>query len=97
MKQPDLMPAARVRLFIKPYCGWCRQAMAWLDRQGVVYETLDVTRDAKAWDEMVVLSGQTFAPVIEVGGKVLADFGAAELAPWWESTVAARRLDRSHR
>jgi len=64
--------------------------MAWLDRHGVVYETLDVTRDAKAWEAMVALSGQTFAPVIEVGGKVLADFGAAELAPWWQDIVTAR-------
>jgi hypothetical protein len=63
--------------------------MAWLDRRGVKYEKLDVTESAAAWEAMVALSGQTLAPVIEVGGKVLADFGEAELAPWWETTVAA--------
>ncbi len=78
------MTPQNVRLFIKPYCGWCRQAMAWLDRKGVVYETLDVVSDATAYSEMIRLSNQTLAPVIEVDGEVLADFGTDELAAWWQ-------------
>ncbi|HEX3628245.1 MAG TPA: glutaredoxin family protein [Verrucomicrobiae bacterium] len=73
-----------IRLFIKPYCGWCNQAMAWLDEQGISYETLDVIADDKANAEMVRLSGQTLAPVIDVDGKILADFGPEELATFWE-------------
>jgi glutaredoxin len=80
-----------VRLFIKPYCGWCRQAMDWLDAQGIRYEVLDVIRDAAAYDEMTRLSGQTLAPVIEVDGRVLADFGARELAQFWAQLGATRR------
>jgi hypothetical protein len=34
--------------------------------------------------EMVNLSGQTCAPVIDVDGKILADFGPEELAVFWE-------------
>ncbi|HEV2328630.1 MAG TPA: glutaredoxin family protein [Verrucomicrobiae bacterium] len=74
----------KVRLFIKPYCGWCDQAMTWLDEHGVSYETLDVIADAKANAEMVRLSGQTLAPVIDVDGKILADFGPDELATFWK-------------
>jgi hypothetical protein len=33
---------------------------------------------------MVNLSGQRFAPVIEVDGKILADFGTEELEKFWE-------------
>lgn len=72
-----------VRLFIKPYCGWCAQAMDWLDARKVRYEVLDVIRDGRAYEEMVRLSGQTLAPVIEVDGRVLGDFGARELAAFW--------------
>jgi glutaredoxin len=72
-----------VRLFIKPYCGWCHEAKDWLDEHGVVYETLDVISDPAARKEMFQLSGQTLAPVIEVDGEVLADFGADELAEFW--------------
>ena len=79
-KQPE-----RVRIFIKPFCGWCQEAVAWLDRQGVSYEQLDVTSDRDAYREMVDLTGQTKAPCIEVDGEVLADFGVDELEEFWRS------------
>ena len=74
----------KVRLFIKPWCGWCDQAAHWLRQRAIPYETLDVSVDKKAHDEMVRLSGQTLAPVIDVDGKILADFGPEELARFWE-------------
>jgi len=69
----------KIRLFIKPYCGWCHQAIHWLDEHDVQYETLDVVADGAAYEEMVRLSGQDLAPVLEVNGRVLADFGPEEL------------------
>ena len=57
--------------------------------RGIQYETLDVIANAKAMDEMVNLSGQTFAPVIEVDGKILADFGPEELSAFWEKISAS--------
>ncbi|HEY2953377.1 MAG TPA: glutaredoxin domain-containing protein [Verrucomicrobiae bacterium] len=78
------MKAERVRLFIKPYCGWCHRAARWLDEHGVQYETLDVIADATAREEMVKLSGQTMAPVIDVDGKILADFGPDQLEAFWQ-------------
>jgi len=74
----------KIRLFIKPHCGWCHQAMRWLDDRGVEYDKLDVLADDAAYAEMVRLSGQELAPVIEVDGKVLADFGPEELAEFWK-------------
>jgi glutaredoxin 3 len=72
-----------IRLFIKPYCGWCTQAVRWLDDHDVEYEAIDVIADDAAFDEMVRLSGQELAPVIDVNGKILADFGPAELERFW--------------
>ncbi len=77
------MKPKRVRLFIKPYCGWCHKAVRWLDERGVAYETIDVTGDEAAFDEMIRLSGQDLAPVIDVDGDVLADFGPEQLAEFW--------------
>jgi len=78
------MKVERVRLFIKPYCGWCHEAMDWLDARGVPYEKLDVISDAKARKEMLELSGQTLAPVIDVDGEILADFGTDQLEAFWK-------------
>jgi glutaredoxin len=83
------MKPHRVRLYVKPYCGWCHQAIAWLDRRGVAYEKLDVTADRAAWAEMERLSGQTLAPVIQVDGRVLADFGVPELETFWQQLSLA--------
>ncbi len=74
----------KVRLFIKPFCGWCAHAMDWLDNQGIKYDVFDVISDEKAYEEMYRLSGQTQAPVIDVDGRILADFGARELAAFWK-------------
>ena len=73
----------KIRLFIKPYCGWCHKASRWLDDQDVEYETIDVFANDDAFDEMVRLSGQELAPVIDVNGEVLADFGPEELERFW--------------
>ena len=75
----------QTRLFIKPYCGWCHKAMRWLDEHGVHYEKIDVIADEAAYDEMIRLSGQDLAPVLEVDGQVLADFGPDQLAEFWKT------------
>ena len=83
-----LVKPKRIRLFIKPYCGWCHKAEHWLNKQGVEYEKLDVIADLAAHDEMIRLSGQDLAPVLDVDGKILADFGPEQLAAFW------RRLEK---
>jgi glutaredoxin len=83
----------KIRLFIKPYCSWCHRAEDWLKRHGIKYETLDVIADGDAFDEMEEISGQTLAPVIDVDGEVLADFGPDELERFWKKISSADGAD----
>ena len=78
------MKPEKVRLFIKPYCGWCHEAQEWLEARNIPHETLDVTSDSAARKEMFELSGQSLAPVIDVDGEVLADFDTGQLERFWE-------------
>jgi glutaredoxin 3 len=78
------MKPDKIRLFVKPYCGWCHDAKDWLDERGIRYEELDVISDVTARREMHELSGQTLAPVIEVDGEILADFDTDQLAKFWK-------------
>lgn len=78
------MKPNKVRLFIKPYCGWCHEAKDWLDERGIQYEELDVTTDRVARSEMIQLSNQTLAPVIDVDGEILADFDTDQLEVFWK-------------
>jgi glutaredoxin len=73
----------KVRLFVKPFCGWCHKAIHWLDERGVDYEQIDVIADEAAYDEMIRISDQDLAPVIDVDGEILADFGPDQLAAFW--------------
>jgi glutaredoxin 3 len=75
----------RIRLFVKPYCGWCHKAERWLDDRGINYKRIDVISDETAYDEMIRLSGQDLAPVLDVDGKILADFGPDQLARFWKT------------
>jgi len=66
-------------LYVKRGCPWCVEATDWLDRHGFQYEEVNVNADAGAFAEMRRISGQSRAPTMAIGGKVLADFGAEEL------------------
>lgn len=77
------MKPQKVRLFVKPGCPWCDEAKEGLRLRGVSYQTLDVSADPAAMQEMKRLTGQTRAPAIDVDGHILADFGAHELDVWW--------------
>ena len=57
--------------------------MYWLDSHGVDYEKIDVMADEAAYDEMIRLSGQDLAPVLDVEGEILADFGPDQLPEFW--------------
>ena len=83
------MKAKSVRLFVKPWCIWCREAVDWLNARGVAYQTLDVTAEPAARKEMRDLSGQTLAPVIDVDGRILADFDTDQLEEFWKQIEAA--------
>lgn len=64
--------------------------MRWLDDRGVDYEKIDVIGDEAAFDEMIRISRQDLAPVIDVDGEILADFGPDQLADFWD------RLGKKH-
>ncbi len=68
-----------VRIFIKPWCGWCQEALEWLNANNFEFETLDVTSDPVAAREMRELSGQTLTPTIDIDGQILPDFSVTEL------------------
>ncbi len=57
--------------------------MDWLDARDVDYEEIDVIANADSFEEMIRISGQELAPVIDVDGEILADFGPEQLAEFW--------------
>ena len=66
-------------LYIKAGCPWCIAAEEELQRLGVKHEVREVRSNSAYFEEMKKLSGQTKAPVLQMDGRVLADFGPEQL------------------
>ena len=77
-------PSAPI-LYVKTGCPWCTEVVEFLGEHGIEYREKNVTVAAGARDEMVAKSKQSKAPVLDWHGKILADFGVAELVPFLQT------------
>ena len=69
-----------MKVYIKPWCPWCIDALAWLRARGIAHEPIDVVSDASAYSYMRKISGQSLTPTVELSdGSVLPDFDTRQL------------------
>jgi glutaredoxin len=66
-------------LYVKQGCPWCEEAEEKLHELGVPYERREVRSNPEFFKEMREISGQSKAPVLDLEGRILADFGPEEL------------------
>lgn len=67
-------------LYIKPWCPWCLDAVAWLKERDIEFQPVDVLTDRDAYAHMQKISGQSLTPTLEMpDGAVLADFDLRQL------------------
>ena len=70
------MPAI---LYVKEGCPWCDEAESELHKIGLKYERREVLSNSAFFKEMKAVSGQSKAPVLDIDGHILADFGIEQL------------------
>ena len=75
---------ADLKVYLKPGCPWCVDAVAYLDREGFQYEPVDVIANREKYAEMQQLSGQSCAPTLTYGDLLLADFDVREMIAFFE-------------
>ena len=78
----------KITMYTTPTCGYCHQAKRFLTERGIRFIDYDVSRDSKAAEEMVRVSGQMGVPVIVVDGEVIVGFNRPRLE---ELLVASNR------
>jgi glutaredoxin len=66
-------------LYVKEGCPWCEAAESELDKLGLKYERREVRSNSAYFNEMKEISGQSKAPVLDIDGHILADFGIEQL------------------
>ncbi len=82
----------KVTVFSTKNCPYCRMAKAFLDKQGVPYESIDVGEDIEAAKKMIDLSGQRGVPVITVDDEVIVGFDSQKLNELFWSTLFRRNI-----
>lgn len=60
-------------VYTKPACVQCEQTKKLLDRNGVEYNVVDITKDLEAYDKIVAM-GFMAAPVVISGDQSWAGF-----------------------
>jgi glutaredoxin-like YruB-family protein len=68
-----------VKIYTTPTCVYCKQAKEYMSRKGIKYVEYDVTKDKKALQEMVKISGARSVPVIAACEQVMVCFDSARL------------------
>lgn len=71
-----------IKAYINPYCPWSPGVRTVLDKAGLAYEILDITKDREAFAAMVAKSRQYSSPCVEIDGHMLADVGGEEVEAW---------------
>jgi len=64
----------KVRLFSTPICPYCLTLKRFLEEKKIEVETIDVSSDEKARDEMVEKTQQTTVPVLEFNREYIVGF-----------------------
>lgn len=72
------LPASTVTLYGTTWCGYCKQARAWLAARGVAYRDLDVEQDEAAAAAYRALGGSG-VPVIVVGNRKMQGWSAPNM------------------
>jgi len=69
----------KIKIYSTPFCGYCKMAKDFFDKNGLPYEEIDVSIDEAAAKEMVAKTNQMGVPVIEIGDEIIVGFDRAKI------------------
>ena len=72
-------PQKRVTVYSTPSCPWCTTLKNYLRKNGIRFSDVDVSRDARAAEEMVRRSGQQGVPQTDINGSMVIGFDQKKL------------------
>jgi glutaredoxin 3 len=64
----------RITVYTTEPCGYCRTAKSLLDRRGISYEEINLSKDADGRAELVALTGMMTFPQVILDGEPLGGF-----------------------
>lgn len=68
-----------VKVYSTPTCPWCNKTKEWLKNNNVKFESIDVSVDKKAAEEMMRKSGQMGVPVVDINGTIITGYNVSAM------------------
>ena len=68
-----------VKVYSAPGCAFCVIVENFLKRNNIQFKEIDISKDAKAKEEMKKKSGQESVPVTDVDGKIIVGYDLKKL------------------
>lgn len=68
-----------VLLYSAEWCGACRKAKTFLDKEGVPYDLLDIDADPRAKEEVRRVLGRVRIPLLDINGTYVAGFSPKQI------------------
>jgi glutaredoxin-like YruB-family protein len=69
----------RVIVFSTPTCPHCRSVKRYLQKKGVRFKDVDVSRDQRAARDMVRRSGRQGVPQVDINGRIVVGFNRRKI------------------
>jgi len=69
----------KVIVYTAPGCAFCIIIENFLKRNNIKFKEIDISKDAKAKEEMKKKSGQESVPVTDVNGKIITGYNLKKL------------------
>lgn len=69
-----------ITIYTKEGCPWCADALKLLREKGIAFVEKECRNNKENFDELVIKSGQTLTPTLDVDGEILADSDAPAIA-----------------
>ncbi|UCG35742.1 MAG: thioredoxin family protein [Candidatus Omnitrophota bacterium] len=68
-----------VKVYSTPSCPYCKMVKDYLSSKGIDYQSLDVSQDKTALQDMVKVSGQMGVPVTVINGEAVVGFDKSRI------------------
>ena len=63
-----------IKIYSTPYCSICEALKSWLKENNKEFESIDVSENEEARNEMISKSNQMTVPVSDVNGEIIIGF-----------------------
>lgn len=69
----------KIIIFSTPSCSWCKKIKDYIKKNGFTYKDVDVSKDAKAFQDMVRKTNQEGVPQTWINNQPIVGFDKAKI------------------